>query len=117
MLTGNDFIELLYLPIEDNKVKNMMSEFNIEKPVIDKEFKEDGGKMIPVNNFNVELSFKDGYIYNSSKYIHGEIIFGGISFLSNTKVFLPFSLSIGDSYEDIIKKLGKRENYTNKILK
>ena len=108
MLTGNDFIELLYLPIEDNKVKNMMSEFDIEKPVIDKEFKEDG-YISAVSEINgIEIFFSD---YQKINFTHNlkndnKIFFSDIYFFSTSKITLPLNITKNMDYNQLCVLLG-----------
>jgi hypothetical protein len=104
MLTGNDFIELLYLPISDNRVNNMMNILKIEQPIIDKNFKEDGYTSI-VDEFNdVEVKFSDSSRLNINNSY--SVFFTGIDFFSTTKIKLPLNIDKQMNYAQLSTLLG-----------
>ena len=119
MLNGNDFIELLYLSEMDEKILVMREELGVPKPVIDKNFKQDGGNSIPMRNLGIELFFEDACRSNSDSkgpYGKGDVLFGGIMFNYGSKIESPFGIKMGDSYEKVVNKIGREQDYNNNMF-
>ncbi|MBU3013279.1 hypothetical protein KO488_00825 [Poseidonibacter lekithochrous] len=115
MITGNDFIDILYLSEMDEKVLNMRKELDAPKPIIDKDFKKYGGNSMPIENLGIELFFEDPCDYDNNEiYKKGDIYFAGISFAYNTKIEPPFNIKMGDNLEEVVNKIGKEQTYNTK---
>jgi len=106
-----DFVELLHLPSYDEKVEAMLKTLGAPKPIIDKRFKEDSGNSIVVRDPGVELFFSDSSKSKDKEivdlYPPGTIIFGAALIFWHTELVVPFGLEMTDSYDDIVKKIGK----------
>ena len=116
MITGNDFIDILYLSEMDEKVLNMRKELDAPKPIIDKDFKKYGGNSIPIENLGVELFFKDACKFDENDNGKGDIAFGGVMFSYNSKIEPPFNIKMGDNLEEVVEKIGREQDYNSKRL-
>nr|WP_275855350.1 hypothetical protein [Sulfurimonas sp. MAG313] len=95
----------------------MRKELGVPKPLIDKKFKEDGGNSIRLDDYRVELFFTDICKFQSNiPENSGDIIFSQIDFSYKSKIRLPLGLVMGDSYDLVVKKITRAEDYNNEFL-
>nr|WP_275855349.1 hypothetical protein [Sulfurimonas sp. MAG313] len=119
MISGNYFIDLLYVDVREKNVVNMREELGAPKPLIDKDFKEDGGNSIELADYKVELFFKDSCRFdgrNSTSYGKSDIVFGGIVFGNHSKLEPPFGIEMGSNYEAVVKSIGREQDYNSKRM-
>ena len=85
-----------------------MSEFNIEKPVIDKEFKEDGYTSIVNETNGIEIFFSDSQKINFTHNLENDnkVFFSSIYFFSTSKITLPLNINKNMDYNQLCVLLG-----------
>ncbi len=117
MIVGDSFIDMLYLNVNDDNIIEMRKELDVPRPLIDKKFKEDGGNSIRLDNYSIELFFTDICKFqNEALENSGDIIFSQIDFSYQSNIKLPLGLFMGDSYDLIVKKIARSEDYNNDFL-
>ncbi|WP_320033433.1 hypothetical protein [Halarcobacter sp.] len=112
-LDGNNMIELLSLPEWDEKIIDMLEEFGEERPVYNP---EQSYVFVTLKDYGLEMMFETDCLTPKQKEHAGEgnLWLNQIVFNDETTIKLPFNLEIGDNYETISKKIGKKADYTNK---
>ncbi|GEM_PF-6963334 len=117
-ITGNDFIDLLYLCEDNEKIIKMRKELEIARPTLNEKFKEDGYVSIVSKDTRTEVFFSDISNFNQNIEIKKKctIIFSGIVLYYKTSILLPFSIEMDDSLSVIIQKIGKEPDFHNEYL-
>ena len=115
IINGNYLINSLYFCEKSKEIQRIEKELNIDKPILDKEFKEDGYTSIVSQKTNSEIFFSDIKYFNKNidKNLHCDILFSSIVLQYKTTIPLPFSLKMNDSLDLVIEKIGKKPNYMN----
>jgi len=113
---SEQLINLLYLCEDDEKIQNLEKDLDIQRPIMDEEFKEDGYTSVISKKTKTEIFFSDIQCFdkNIDKNHHCNVIFSCIVLQYKTIIPLPFSLKMNDSLDVIINKIGKKPNYMNK---
>ncbi|MDF1880492.1 hypothetical protein JHD50_04095 [Sulfurimonas sp. MAG313] len=117
MINGDSFISMLNLVENSSSILNMRKELDVPKPLIDADFKQYGGNSIPMKSMGIELFFKDSCKYTEKDkgvYGNGDVVFSGVVFSYNSKISAPLNLQMGDSYEVVVEKLGRSQDYDTK---
>ena len=104
-LNANELIKLMFRPITDNQIIELIHQMNLEQPIIDDKYIED--KRIVVSDkegSGITLIFKelDGYSQV------GDPILYQIDFKN---FILPFKLTLNDNYSECCKKLSSKAHW------
>jgi len=112
------FINALYKCEESKDIRDIENYLDIERPLINRRFKEDGDMAIVSQEKNVEVFFSDISKFNKNldENQDCQIIFSGIQLAKDSSIHLPFNLSFDDNLETAIEKIGEKPNYTGKIF-
>ena len=106
-------MDLLHLPMTDNKVVEMLDKLGAKQPIIGEEYYDRGRVSVDdEENSGAYFVFSELDGYSSD----GEPILIQIDFLENHKVTLPFDLDFYDNYEMICRKIEKKADLCNKRL-
>ncbi len=113
LIDGNNMIELLSLPEWDDRILDMLEEFGEKRPVYDP---NDTTIFIKPAGYDIEMMFDARNRTEKQKEMAGQgnLYFNQIILKNITTIKLPFSIEMGDNYETISKKIGKKADYTNK---
>jgi hypothetical protein len=109
-ITAENLIELLLIPMTDDKMVETLDALGIEQPVIDEQYEMDlyisiGSK----DKTGVSFRFEelDGYTQE------GEPCLVKLSFNNEAKISFPFDLKEDDNYSVCCDMLGSRADYIN----
>jgi len=104
----DELLELLYVPMNDEKMINIIHKLGLEQPIITEEYESTG--KISVSNKKITLVFKE--INGLSK--DGDPILVKIDFEDYQWLDYPYHLAPSDSYIDVCTKLNKKADFVNK---
>ena len=113
-ITGDEIIELMFLPMSDDKVVEAIDKLGWEQPTLDEEYEIEQEVCIEDDdNTGVTFVFKelDGYSTD------GEPCLVEINFEPKREVDLPFELNYKDNLDSSSKKIGKEFNFNDKWSK
>jgi len=112
LLDGNNMIELLSLPEWDDRILDMLEEFGEERPVYDPE----STSFITPQGYGFEMMFTTRLHTEKQKEMAGQgnLFLSQIVLHDDTTIKLPFGIAMGDDYESISQKIGKKVDYKNK---
>ena len=107
-ITGDELVELMFLPMTDVKIVEMLDSLGIEQPVLDEQYEMDL-KVTILDKENSGFSFDfeeiDGYS------LDGEPSLVKISFSDLEKIVLPFGLTTSDDYSNCCEKLNRKADF------
>jgi len=113
-ITGDDLVELMFLPMSDEKIIEIIDKLGLEQPTIDEEyFIEQEISIIDEDNSGITFVFKEINGYTED----GEPCLVEINFLPNKKINLPFAIKFSDDLQTVIQKLGKKFDFNDKWSK
>ncbi len=118
-ITGDTFIELLYLFDTDEKIIAMREALDAPKFLIDIRLKTDGGSSMVLDDYGVELFYKDSSFYDGTDngvYGNSDLVFSSIIFYQDNHISLPFGIKMEDSLDIVCKKIGREQDYDNSSL-
>jgi len=104
-LNANEIVKLMFKPITDNKIIELIQQIGLEQPVIDETYIEDQQIVVSdKENSGITLIFKelDGYTQD------GNPILRQIDF---KKSILPFNLTLDDNYSECCNKLSSKAHW------
>jgi hypothetical protein len=107
-ITAEELIELMFLPMSDERIIEMIDSFGLEQPMIDEQYEIEGDILVSDrDNSGVDFSFGeiDGYSQD------GEPVLDQIAFINKGKIKLPFGLEYSDDYKVCCEKLDKKADY------
>ena len=107
-ITGDELVELMFLPMTDIKIVEMLDSLGIEQPVLDEQYEMDLEiAILDGDNSGFSFSFKelDGYS------LDGEPCLVDISFEDLEKTVLPFGLKKNDNYSICCEKLNGKADF------
>ena len=115
MITGKKLIDLLYLCEDSKEIQELEKELNIQRPLINKEFKEDGYVAIEAKSTRSEIFFSDISRFDKNIDLDTDclMIFSTIMLYYKTTIPLPFALKMDDDLQTVLQKIGANPDYTN----
>ena len=113
MIRGDKLVELMFLPMTDKKVVEMIDTIGLDQPVIDEKYLMNF--YVNAGNFKkVGVGFRfeeiDGYTKD------GEPCLMKISLNAAREIKLPFNIDIKDNYKVCCEKLGKKSDYFSDLI-
>ena len=106
----NELMNLLYLPMTDEKIIDKIDSVGLEQPIIDEQYEMDLCiDLIDDDNSGLSFTFEelDGYS------IDGDPCLSVLSVRNKKDNILPFNLQFSDNYEISCEKLGKKADFIN----
>ena len=113
-IPAEEILELLFLPISDPKVVEMLDALGIAQPAIDEAYEIDGRISI-IDDENSGLQFEFEELDGSNA--DGMPIVSIIAFSQERKVAFPFGIHKTDDYETVCEKIGRKPDYCTKRRK
>ncbi len=110
---AEELMELLFLPMTDIKVVEMLDKLGAEQPIIDETYYERGRVSVhDEENSGVDFVFSE----LDGKSLDGEPVLTQIDFSEDYKVTLPFGIDFYDTYNQVCDKIGEKADYCFKRL-
>ncbi len=107
-ITGDELVELMFLPMTDIKIVEMLDSLGIEQPVLDEQYEMDLDiTILDKENSGFSFSFEELDGYSSD----GEPCLMHISFSDLEKTVLPFGLNKSDNYSICCEKLNGKADF------
>jgi hypothetical protein len=116
LIDGNKMIEILGLPEWDERVLDILEEFEEERPEL-----ENDDDIYPlfknIKEYGINLMFNDvGDNIKQRNDSEGNIYLNTINLKSTTTIKLPFGIEMGDDKDTIEKKIGEKVYAKNDFL-
>ena len=106
--TAEEIIDLMFLPLTDNKVVETLDSLGIEQPSLDEKYEMEGRiAIIDTDNSGLQFEFEELDDYDAE----GEPILTTIAFDDEKSVSFPYSLHKNDSYETVVQKMGRGPDF------
>lgn len=110
---AEELMGLLFLPMTDIKVIEMLDKLGAEQPIIDETYYERGRVSVhDEENSGVDFVFSE----LDGKSLDGEPVLTQIDFSEDYKVTLPFGIDFYDNYNQVCDKIGKKADYCDRQL-
>jgi len=112
-LAAEEIINLLFLPMSDEKLLDIFEKLNIEVPVLDEEYEMEGSVWTEgeeTSGIAIEFTKPNDYSEDADPIVKQ------IDFYNEFKVSFPFGLHKEDSLETVIKKIGRNPDFCNKRM-
>jgi len=110
-LAAEEIVNLLFLPMSDEKLLGIFEKLDIEVPALDEEYKMEGEiSIIDDENSGLQFQFEEPTVYSED----GMPFLNTIAFAQEQKVSFPFGLHKKDSFETVIKKIGRNPDFCDK---
>ncbi len=111
--TAEEIIDLMFLPLTDNKVVETLDSLGIEQPSLDEKYEMEGRiAIIDTDNSGLQFEFEELDDYDAE----GEPILTTIAFDDEKRVSFPYGLHKNDSYETVVQKMGRNPDFCSKRL-
>lgn len=107
-ISGNEIVDLMFLPMTDDRVIEMIDSLGMEQPVLDEQYEIEENVVAGLDQ-DKGIFFTFSEIDGLSQ--DGEPILTDISFDTDENVTFPYNLEYSDTYEICCKKLGKKADY------
>jgi hypothetical protein len=107
----NDIIELLYKPMTDPLLIEIIDKMGLQQPIITEEYLEEQAVYVDDSEKSgIVFTFKE--LNGFSK--QGELCLVKIDFTKNDAISLPYNLDFMDNYIACCKKLGRKADFKYK---
>lgn len=107
-INGTELINLMFLPMTDNKIIEVLDVLGLEQPKIDEKYEIEECVKAGLNQGKgIFFTFREISGLSSD----GEPILTIISFENDNTATLPYDLKLGDTYQICCDKLGKKADY------
>ena len=113
-IIANELINLIYTPMSDDKIIEIIDTMGLEQPTVTEEYEEEKAIYVKdTDNTGIVFIFQELDDYSKN----GEPYLSKIDFMKNDIINFPFNLNSTDDYTTCCKKIGKNAEFFPKRMK
>jgi hypothetical protein len=101
--------EMMFTPIYDDKMLNVMEDFNMEIPQLDEEYEREEVVYTDSKDDSIGFEFREINGYSTN----GEPCLTHISIRKSYQGDLPYNISFNNSFDECCQKIGRTNDYNS----